>query len=431
MMPAMNSPPHATPTQEVARALHALQNWPWLATVQTLRQRFRDDRLGLTASSLTFTTIIALVPLVTVMLAVFSAFPMFDQFQVAVERFFVRSLVPESISRPVLQALTQFAEQSQKVGTIGLLFVVVTALTLMATIDHTLNAIWRVRRMRSLLRRVLIYWAAATLGPLVFGVGLSATSVAISASRGVLGEVPGGIGLLVEILSFVLLAAGMAALFHFVPNTHVRWRHALAGGLFVAVGIEVAKRGLAWYLVQVPTYSLVYGAFATVPIFLIWIYLSWVIVLLGAVIAAYAPSLQMRMRPLADTPGARFALALAMLRELQRARREPGRGLSAEELARRLRTDPLQVEPLLESLVDMDWVGRLDEPGGARHVLLCDPATTAARPLLAMLLLEPAEALRDFWRQAHFDELKLADLLPPLGAAANAAQPLASARSSE
>ena len=78
----------------------------------------------------------------------------------------------------------------------------------------------------------------------------------------------------------MLLAAAMPALFRFVPNTHVRWRHALAGGLFVAIGFELAKRGLAWYLVQVPTYSLVYGAFATVPILLIWIYLGWVIVLL-------------------------------------------------------------------------------------------------------------------------------------------------------
>ena len=412
MMPAMNpSTPQATLAQEAAHALQALQTWPWLATLQTLRQRFRDDRLGLTASSLTFTTIIALVPLVTVMLAVFSAFPMFDQFQVAVERFFVRSLVPESISRPVLQALTQFAEQSQKVGTIGLLFVVVTALTLMATIDHTLNAIWRVRRMRSLLRRVLIYWSAATLGPLVFGVGLSATSVAISASRGVLGDVPGGIGLLVEILSFVLLATGMAALFHFVPNTHVRWRHALAGGLFVAVGIEVAKRGLAWYLVQVPTYSLVYGAFATVPIFLIWIYVSWVIVLLGAVIAAYAPSLQLRMLPLPDTPGVRFRLAVSMLRELLRVRGETERGLGAEELSRLLRTDPLQIEPLLDALVDMDWVGRLDEPGGARYVLLCDPSATPARPLLSQLLLDPGSSLQGFWQRARLDQLTLEDIV--------------------
>ncbi len=397
--------------QEVARALVALQDWPWLATLQTLRERFRADRLGLTASSLTFTTIIALVPLATVMLAVFSAFPMFARFQEALQNYFLQSLVPESISRPVLQALTQFAEQSQRVGSLGLLLVVLTALALMATIDRTLNAIWRVRQMRSLLRRVLIYWSAATLGPLMLGVVLSATSVAVSASRGFLADLPGGIGLLLDTLGFVLLAGAMAAMYRFVPNTQVRWRHALAGGLFVAVGFELAKRGLAWYLVKVPTYSLVYGAFATLPIFLIWIYLSWVVVLLGAVIAAYAPSLQMRMLPLPDTPGVRFRLAVAMLRELVRVRGEPVRGLSAEQLAQVLRTDPLQVEPLLDTLVEIDWVGRLDEPGGARYVLLCEPAATPARPLLAELLLDPTTSLQLFWQRARFDELTLADIV--------------------
>ena len=397
--------------QEIARALETLQNWPWLATLNTLRQRFRDDRLGLTASSLTFTTIIALVPLVTVMLAVFSAFPMFGQFQDALQRFFLQSLVPDSISRPVLQALTQFAEQSKRVGTVGLVFVVVTALALMSTIDRTLNAIWRVRQMRPLLRRVLIYWTATTLGPLLIGVGLSVSTLAIRASRGVVGELPGGLGTVFEILGFALLAGAMAGMFHFVPNTHVRWRHALSGGLFVATGFELAKTGLAWYLEQVPTYSLVYGAFATVPIFLIWIYLSWVIVLFGAVIAAYAPSLQMRILPLPDTPGVRFGLALAMLRELVRARGTPERGLGANELSQVLRTDPLQVEPLLDALVEIDWVGRLDEPGGARYVLLCEPAATPARPLLGLLLLDPAPAVQGFWRQARFDELTLADLL--------------------
>ena len=408
----MTSPlPRPSLRQEVTRALETLQNWPWMATLTTLRQRFRDDRLGLTASSLTFTTIIALVPLVTVMLAVFSAFPMFAQFQEALQRFFLQSLVPETISRPVLQALTQFAEQSQRVGTVGLLFVVLTALALMSTIDRTLNAIWRVRQMRSLLRRVFIYWTAATLGPLLVGAGLSVTGLALRSSRGVFGNIPGGMGLLVDVLGFVLLAAAMAGMFHFVPNTHVRWRHALSGGVFVALGFELAKTGLAWYLVQVPTYSLVYGAFATVPIFLIWIYLSWVIVLLGAVIAAYAPSLQMRILPLPDTPGVRFGLALAMLRELTRARDTAERGLSANALSQALRTDPLQVEPLLDALVEIDWVGRLDEPGGARHVLLCEPAATLARPLLGLLLLDPSPVLRGFWQQARFDELTLADLL--------------------
>ncbi len=406
-------PPRPTLRHEITRALEALQNWPWLATLNTLRQRFRDDRLGLTASSLTFTTIIALVPLVTVMLAVFSAFPMFGQFQEALQKFFLESLVPESISRPVLQALTQFAEQSKRVGSVGLVFVVITALALMSTIDRTLNAIWRVRQMRPLLRRVLIYWTAATLGPLLVGVGLSVSSLAIRASRGFIGDIPGGVGLLFDALGFVLLAGAMAGMFHFVPNTHVRWRHALSGGLFVATGFELAKTGLSWYLVQVPTYSLVYGAFATVPIFLIWIYLSWVIVLLGAVIAAYAPSLQMRMLPLPDTPGVRFGLALAMLRELVRARARPEKGLSANELSRALRTDPLQVEPLLDALVELDWVGRLDEPGGARYVLLCEPAATPARPLLGLLLLDPTPALQAFWQHARFNELTLADILLP------------------
>jgi membrane protein len=401
-----------TPAQEVSRALHALQTWPWLATAQTLRQRFREDRLGLTASSLTFTTLIALVPLATVALAVFSAFPKFEQFRDALDKYFLQSLVPESISRPVLQGLTEFAGQARSVGSVGLLLLVLSALALMATIDRSLNAIWRVREMRSLGRRVLIYWSAATLLPLLLGVGLSVTSVAISASRGVLGAISGDVGLLFDTLGFALLAATMTVLYHLVPNTHVRWRHALAGGLFVAIGFELAKRGLGWYLVQVPTYSLVYGAFATVPILLIWIYVSWLIVLFGAVIAAYAPSLQMHMQPLADTPGVRFRLALAALRELIRARGEPLRGLNVEQMSRALRTDPLQVEPLLDMLVGMDWAGRLDEPGGARYVLLCDPAATPARPLLALLLLDPAPALQGFWKHARFDQLTLADIVP-------------------
>ena len=150
----MSPPEQVTPTQEIARTLHTLQEWPWWATVETLYQRFREDRLGLTASSLTFTTIMALVPLVTVIFAVFSAFPMFGRFQDALQNYFLRTLVPSSIAQPVMSGLTTFAEQSTKVGSVGLAFLVVTALALMATIDRALNAIWRVPRMRSLGRRV-------------------------------------------------------------------------------------------------------------------------------------------------------------------------------------------------------------------------------------------------------------------------------------
>jgi membrane protein len=397
--------------ERLALFVQTLQSWPWVETLKTLRQRFREDRLGLTASSLTFTTTIALVPLATVMLAIFSAFPMFGRFKGAVEGYFLQALVPDGIARPVLKALTQFAAKANQLGGVGLLALVVTAIALMLTIDRTLNNIWRVRTPRPIAQRVLVYWAAATLGPLLLGMSLSGTSYAISASQGLVGSLPEGLSVLLNALQFTLLAGAMAALFHYVPNTEVRWVHAWAGGVFVAAGVEVAKKGLAWYLVSVPSYSAVYGAFATVPIFLIWIYLGWVIVLLGAVIAAYAPSLQMRVvrRPL--TPGHRFTLAVLLLRELAQARMQSQRGASLDQLSHKLRADPLQIEPLLETFVEIDWAARLDEEGDKRYVLLCDPPGTRAQPLLAALLLEPAAAVRGFWQRAAFGEMTLQDLI--------------------
>jgi membrane protein len=389
---ALSAPERA---RELARELpQTLRSWPWFDTLHTLRQRFREDRLGLTASSLTFTTLIALVPLVTVMLAVFTAFPMFAGFEHALEKYFLQNLVPDTIARPVMRGLTMFAGKARGVGTLGLLLLVATALALVLTIDRTLNAIWRVRQPRSLGKRVLVYWAAITLGPLVIGMSLAATSFAVSASQGWVKSMPGELGVAIDLVQFLLLASAATGLFHYVPNTPVRWRHAWAGGLFVAFAFEVAKKLLAWYLDTVPTYNAVYGAFAVVPILLLWIYLVWVIVLLGAVIAAYAPSLQMRVSKRADTPGWRFELALAVLRQLDMARSGPERGLSLSALSVRLRADPLQLEPLLEELAEMDWVSRLDEPQSPRHVLLCEPETTVLGPLVQSLLLQPGPASR-------------------------------------
>jgi membrane protein len=389
-----------------------LQTWPWLDTARTMRERFREDHLGLTASSLTFTTLIALVPLVTVMLAVFSAFPMFASFQVALEKYFLQSLVPDGIAKPVLAALTQFAAKATRLGSLGLVVLVFTALALMLTIDRALNAIWRVRRPRSIARRVLVYWAALTLGPLLLGISLSLTTTVLAASKFVVGALPGGVGLLLEVVEFSLLAAGVAALYHYVPNTEVRWRHAIAGGVFVAAGLEVAKRGLAWYVGLMPTYSMIYGAFATVPIFLLWIYVGWVIVLWGAVIAAYAPSLSKHITRLPATPGHRFTLALAVIGELAHARHGAQRGLTLTELAAAIATDPLHVETTIEQLLALDWAARLEEDGGQRLVLLVDPATTPARVLVDEMLLAPGAAARMFRERAGVERMMLAELIP-------------------
>ena len=397
---------------ERARELtETLQRWPWLDTLRTLRERFREDHLSLSASSLTFTTLIALVPLMTVMLAVFSAFPMFASFQRALETYFLQSLVPDHIAKPVLRELTMFAGKASRMGALGLGILVVTALALMFTIDRTLNSIWRVKKLRPLGQRVLVYWAALTLGPLALGMSLTMTSYALSASKGLVNSLPGGLQLLLSLLEFALVATAAAGLFHYMPNTLVRWRHAWAGALFVAVGLEAAKAVLAWYVVAVPNFSAVYGAFATVPIFLLWVYLVWVVVLLGAVVAAYAPSLQMELRRHDASAGARFQLALAVLRELRLAHEGSSRGRSLQELSESLRRDPLQLDAILEQLVDIDWVARLDEDGAQRHVLLCDPANTVAAPLLEALLLEPSEHNASFRRAAGFERLTVAELL--------------------
>jgi membrane protein len=388
-----------------------LRNWPWFETIRTLRERIREDRLGLTASSLTFTTLISLVPLVTVMLAVFTAFPMFGNFQVGLEKYFLQSLVPPTIAKPVLGALTMFASKASRLGSAGLVALVITAMALVLTIDRTLNSIWRVRKLRPIGQRVLIYWAALTFGPLVLGASMTFTSYAISASSGLVRQLPGGVSFMLGFAEFVTMAVASAALFHYVPHAPVRWRHAIAGGLFVASGVEVAKKGVGLYVAAMPTYSSIYGAFATVPILLLWIYVSWLIVLMGAVIAAYAPSLQMRMVSHGNRPGQPFALALEIVRRLREAQATEVRGFSSLDIASRLRIDPLQIESALETLVAMDWVGRLDEDDFGRYVLLCDPARTPLEPLVDTMLLAPIEALSAARDKMRVSEIKLSDVL--------------------
>jgi len=394
--------------------LDDLSRFPWKSTALTLGERFREDRLGLTASSLTFTTTMALVPFFTVALAVFTAFPMFGKLQDALQAWLVQSLVPESIARQVLGYLNQFAGKASRLGAVGLAVLFVTALALVLTIDRTLNGIWRVKRPRPLGQRVLVYWAVMTLGPLLLGASLSMSSYVLSASRGLVAAMPGTVKVLLDVVEYLLLAAGLAALYRYVPNTPVRRGHAWAGSLFAATGIEVARRLLALYIGKVPAYSAVYGAFATLPILLVWIYLVWVIALLGAVIAAYLPSLIAGTRRRGGGHGWQFQLALEVLQHLHRARTSARRGLSAEELARALELDKLQLEPVLETLVSLDWIGRVNEmedEEGTRYILLADVEATALEPLMRHLLLPHSEATAKLWKSGRLSAVYLKDVV--------------------
>jgi membrane protein len=381
----------------LAELIETLRIFPWRNTAAVLRERFREDRLGLTASSLTFTTMIALVPLVTLLLAVFTAFPMFGTMQGTLQSWLVQSLIPDNIARSVLGYLTQFSSKASRLGAVGLAAFVVTALAMIFTIDRTLNNIWRVKKLRPFGQRLLIYWSALTLGPVLLAASLTATSYALSASRGVVGVMPGGLKFLLDALEFALLATGMAALFHYVPNTRVKWSHAWSGAIFVAIAFELAKWSLGLYLRSVPTYSAVYGAFATAPILLMWIYIAWVIVLFGAVIAAYLPSLLQGVKRRGGTPGWNFTLAIEVLQALHAARTSQAKGLTTQQLTARLMVDDLQLTRPLDALRSLDWIGAIEPSDAAqddvqRWVLLA-AEDTLLEPLMDKLLLQPAESL--------------------------------------
>lgn len=249
-------------------------------------QRARKERLPQIAGSLTFTTLLSIVPLLAVSFALFTRFPLFRRFEDALEEHLLKSLLPVDISRTVLKYLNQFAANASGLTVVGSLFLLVTAIALLLTVENAFNQIWSVKRNRPFLKRVGLYVLMLAVGPPVLGVSLWATSYVLSASMGWIGSLPPSARFVLNLGPVVLSWVGLACLFHFVPNTKVRWHHAIMGGLMASVALELGKRGFATYLLKVPTYKAVYGSFAVFPVFLLWLYFSWLVTLAAALVTA-------------------------------------------------------------------------------------------------------------------------------------------------
>jgi len=383
--------------------------------LRTLWSRFQEVRLGMTASSLTFTTVLALVPLLTLALAIFTAFPIFAQMQEQLQRWLIDSLVPESISRQVLGSLTQFSRKASRLGLVGFIAVVGTSLALLVTIDRTLGQIWRVNRQRPWGQRVLIYWAGLTLGPILLGGSLMLSSYLFTGYLSGLGDwLPVSVRTLLDLVEFSLLVACVTGLYYYLPNTRVDWRHALIGGTSVALGLELAKKVLAIYLAQMPTYSAIYGAFSAVPILLVWIYVMWVVVLLGAVLTSSLPEIGKQAKRHADGPGWSFRLALEILACLSTARLTSPQGLRMSELAQTLHLEHRHTQFVLDVLLALQWVGRLEQAEPQREatwVLLVDMNVLAIEPLFEKLCLSHSDTTDLLWQQTNIGQLKLADVV--------------------
>jgi len=329
---------------------------PLYGFAESVVRRFREERALQTAGSLSYTTLLSLVPLLTVALAIASAFPVFAQALDALRAFIFNNFLPDARAvRPVMDMVDMFARNAGRLTAIGLIGFMVTAVMLMLTIDNAMNRIFRVQRSRSFLQRAFVYWAVITLGPLLIGISVSMTSFAVSASLMRL-NLDAFVGMALGFLPFVFTCVALALLYAIVPFRQVELRHAALGALLAGIAFEAAKRGFAFYLSQVPTYRLIYGAFATVPIFLVWLYVSWVVVLAGAVFTAMLPGF--RLGPArSQAPGHAFVEALAVLAALERAQ-EGGRVLALRHLARQVRLLPYQCERMLERAADLGWVAR-------------------------------------------------------------------------
>jgi membrane protein len=249
-------------------------------------RRAREERLAQVAGSLTFTTVLSIVPLLAVSFALFTRFPMFKRFEQAIEVHLLKSLLPADISRTILQHLSHFAENANSLTLVGSLFVLATAMALLLTVENALNQIWQVRKGRPFFKRVGLYLLMLAIGPPVLGASLWATSYAVSASTGLIDTLPPSIKFVLDLGPVILSAVALTMVFYFVPNTKVRRRDAIAGGLIAGIAFELGKRGFAAYVLKVPTYKAVYGAFAAFPVFLLWVYFSWLVTLTAALITA-------------------------------------------------------------------------------------------------------------------------------------------------
>jgi membrane protein len=349
-------------------------------------------RLTQVASSLTYTTILAAVPLLAVVLSLFTAFPLFSDFREALENFFTTNLMPEAVSDTIMSYLNQFAAKASSLTAIGSLFLIITSIMLISTIDGTLNDIWQVNTQRPIAQRLLVYWALLSLGPILGGASLWATTMLARESMGYISSFGIVISLLLSALPFLLTVLSFTALFTFVPNCHVRWRDAFVGGVLVAFFLELLKAGFAFYLTKFPTYTLIYGAFATIPIFLLWVYLSWLVVLLGASFAAILPDIRRHRDPNEKHYlGESFLHALSMLHSLWLQRGHTPVGLPVEQLSDTLAHDAHELTRTLLTLKKLGYVANTQENNRERWVLACDPAQTDLAALVDTFLLNRSQ----------------------------------------
>jgi membrane protein len=375
-----------------------------LVFIRLVAYRFATDGVAQTAASLTYTTLLAIVPLITISLTIFSAFPAFQTVSTNLKIFLLENMLPESAGKVISVYMFQFSENAGKLTAIGTVILAITAFLLMQTIEHALNGIWHVRRARPWTQRLLIYWAVLTLGPVLIGGSLYVTSYFTSLTLGLGHEVHGATLYGLKFSPILLTVTAMSLLYLMVPNRYVMARHAWLGGLVAGVCFELMKTLFSNYVSHLPSYTMVYGAFAILPLFLLWIYLSWMVLLLGAVITAMLPQYAQGAMAGEQRVGYQFDLAVRTLVQLSHAHLR-GEVLSLVQLVKLTHIHGEMLEQVLISLQDGHWVLRTNQGWAlARH-----PDKILLRELFERLVFDAHHTQLDLGVIVRQPDLNLSD----------------------
>jgi membrane protein len=255
-------------------------------TRSTMR-RAAQVRLPQVAAGLTLTIALSIAPLAAVSFAFLSRVPVFRPLELAIEQHLLTSLLPADISHTVLKVLHQFAANASGLTLAGALFVLAAAVMMLLTLENALNQMWSVRKPRPLLRRIGLYLLLLAAGPVLLGAGLWASASLFGASMSLVRSLPPWLAFALELGPVALCSAALAIAFHVLPNAPVRWLHAIVAGVLGGIALELGKRAFAAYLIHGPIYQSLYGALATLPVFVLWVYFSCVVTLSAALVAAH------------------------------------------------------------------------------------------------------------------------------------------------